>query len=199
MSYWNLSTGESTAAITDYEAPSGGGNYFFADGTKLGVVVDEVKWATSPEMEDYINVRFSVLSPETDASGVKIANRKHFQKLWVNGNAKQANGDETKKAKASDKARRFFAAIANNVGAQALLMLPGKPSDEQLAALMMKPLTIRLGYMKGKTEQDWSGNYLQAVGPYQPAYDPVQSAGEVQKPAAQSGYMAASVDDEIPF
>lgn len=200
MSFWDLSTGESLNGQTEYEAPSGGGNYLFSDGTKVGVVVDEIKWATSPDLEEYINVRFSVLAPETDAAGVKIANRKQFSKLWVNGNNKQANGDADKMKKNADKAKRFFAAIANNAGAQALLMLPGKPTDEQLAQVMMRPLTIRLGLMVGKTEHDWSGNYLSAVGPYQPAYDPVVQAQS--KPVAQSGVSASAAHDsgtDIPF
>lgn len=202
MSYWNTSTGESLVGQTKYEAPTGGGDYHFADGTKLGVVIEEIKWASSPEMEDYINIRFSVMSPEKDAAGVKISNRKHFQKLWVNGNLKQAKGDDAKIKKNSDKAKRFFAAIANNVNMQSLLMLPSKPTDEQLAGLLMKPLTIRLGFVQGKTDDDWSGNYLTGIGPYQPAYDPVQQA--VKK--ASSGYVdqasSGYVDhdgDSIPF
>src|SRR6476659_4780631 len=102
MSFWNLSDNTQVENKTEYEAPTGGGDYIFADGTKLAAIIEEMKWSSFEGGEEFINIRWSVLAPEKDEAGVKIQNRKVFQKLYPSGDAKNSKNDAEKMAKKAD-------------------------------------------------------------------------------------------------
>ena len=192
MSFWDLSDGGQVEETKEYEAPSGGGDYIFADGTKVAAIIDECKWHSFNGGEEFLNIRWSVFAPEVDADGVKIANRKIFQKLWVNGNAERAKGDSDKIKRTSDNAKRMLSAIATNAGG-GLLKVTGKPTDDDLSLnLLMKPMLIRLGVWEFN---DRKGNWVQSVSPYTGSVDKPASAEKSNKVMSQG----SPLDDDIPF
>ena len=158
--FWGLSTGETAQTTeTTYEAPSGGADYVFADGTKVKALIEEAKWHSFDGGERFINLRWTILAPETDLQGVKIANRKVFQKVYPFGDVRNSKTDE-KITKKADNAKRMLGAINANTGNK---LTSGEPTDEQLAsAFCMKPIVIRLGVYEfdGK-----AGNWVSAVAP----------------------------------
>lgn len=196
MSFWMTNEGEAISQTATYEAPSGGGNYVFADGSTIAGVIEDIKWDSFNGGLEFINYRISVMQPTEDANGVKIANRKIFAKLMING---KDQSEPEKRIKEGNNAKRMLAAIATNAGG-GLFTVQGEPTTEQLQQhLMMKPMTFRLGRWEfnGKT-----GNYVQAVGPFKAQYDAVTGATEQSQPKAQPATAAASVAadlDEIPF
>ena len=200
--FWKLSTGESVATTeTTYEAPSGGGDYVFAEGTKVKALIEEVRWNSYQGGEEYINLRVSVIAPETDLQGVKISNRKLFFKLWVNGDVANSKTPE-KIAKKSDNAKRLLGAINANAGNK----LPnGKPTDEQFAAaLSMKTMVFRLGVYDMTESGGKIGNWLSAVAPSTAPVEVsgqyVPKVGKVQAtPAAASSNPSYDDSDSIPF
>lgn len=199
MTFWSTSTGETVTAATTYEAPSGGGNYVFDDGSKIAGIIEDIKWDSFNGGLEFINYRVSVMAPIEDANGVKLANRKIFLKLMING---KDQSTPEKRIKESDTAKRMLAAIATNAGG-GLMQVQGKPTDEQLQQhLLMKPMTFRLGKWEMVVNgENKSGNYLQMVGPYQPAYDAVTGGSGAPKAQAQavSAKNIADDMDSIPF
>lgn len=196
MSFWNLSDGETATENKEYEAPSGGGDYIFADGTKVAAVIEEMKWSRFNGGEEFINVRWSVMAPETDADGVKIANRKVFQKIYPGGDASRAK-DEEKRQKKADNAKRMLAAMATNAGG-GLFKVQGQPTDDDFASHMLfKPMTISLKVWEMETNGDKrKGNWICAVGEYKGSVDAVPGAA---KPVTKSAKPVDDLDDSVPF
>jgi len=196
MSFWNLSDGETATETKEYEAPSGGGDYIFADGTKVAAVIEEMKWSSFNGGEEFINVRWSVMAPETDADGVKIANKKVFQKIYPGGDAARAK-DEEKRQKKADNAKRMLAARATNAGG-GLFKVQGQPTDDDFASHMLfKPMTISLKVWEMETNgEKRKGNWICAVGEYKGKIDAVPGAA---KPVTQSAKPVDDLDDSVPF
>lgn len=196
MSFWDLSDGEKVEDKKEYEAPSGGGDYIFADGTKVAAIIDECKWHSFDGGEEFLNIRWSVFAPETDANGVKIANRKIFQKLYPNGDAAR-NTDPDKRKRKADGAKRMLAAIASNAGG-GLLKVQGKPTDDDFSThLLMKPMLIGLKVWEMNVNgEKRSGNWVYTVGPYTGKVDevPAQAKPKTSAPATYD-----DDPDSIPF
>lgn len=198
MSFWDLGDGESVEDKKEFEAPSGGGDYLFADGTKVAAVIEEMGWTSFEGGEEFINVRWSVIAPETDADGVKIANRKVFQKLYPNGDTARNKDPEKAKKKAAT-AKRMLGAMASNAGG-GLLKVEGTPSNDDFAThMLMKPMMIMLKVWEMDINgEKRSGNWIAAVQEYTGKVDAVGGAAKVEKkttPASQG----SALDDEIPF
>lgn len=196
MSFWELTDGSSVEETKEYEAPSGGGDYIFADGTKVAAIIDECKWHSFNGGEEFLNIRWSVFAPEVDADGVKIANRKIFSKLYPEGDAAR-NTDPDKRNRKADNAKRMLAAIATNAGG-GLLKVQGRPTDDDFSThLLMKPMVISLKVWEMETNgEKRKGNWVCAVSPYTGKIDAV--------PAADKAKHAASMSydddlDSIPF
>lgn len=186
MSFWDLSTGETTKAETDYEAPSGGG--VIPDDTDVMAFVDECKW-DEKDGNRYISLRWRVAKPDA------YKNRVVFQKLWVMGN-NPAQKDPEKRKKQGDNAKRMLAAIDANAGGE-LMAINGIPSDEDLQrCLMQKMMVIKLKVweMTGNDGSKMDGNWVCAVSPKSKGVSEVAAAAPVR-----SAKPAAVDDDEIPF
>lgn len=196
--FWDLGDGETVTENKEYEAPQGGGDYIFADGTKVGAVIEEMKWDSFQEGEEFISIRWSVFAPETDADGVKIANRKIFQKLYTGGDAAR-NKDEEKRAKKAANAKRMLGAIATNAGG-GLLKIQGVPTNEDFASnMLMKPMTISLRVWEMEINGDKKkGNWISAVGPFAGSVGAVAGADKA-KPKAQAVNKDMPDDSDIPF
>lgn len=154
MTFYNVDN-----VSTSFEI-EGGSNYVFADGSVLLTMIDEAKWHSFDGGERFINLRFTVLAPETDANGVKVANRKLFTKLYTVDGDRQR--DASKADKKKDRAIRMLLAIDANVYGK-IAKLTQEPTDSDLQeALCGKPFRTRWG----KWEFDGKeGNWLQAVMP----------------------------------
>jgi len=160
MSYWNLRDGSQVETEKEFEAPSGGGNLIFPEGSSLLASLDEIKWNSFQGGEEHISARWNILAPE------EFSGRKVFQKLYPEGDAARAK-DEDKRKKKADTAKRMLAAIDANCGGK-IVKLGRKPSDEDFAMhLTNKPMVIRLGVweMKQTDGAMGSGNWVQAVAP----------------------------------
>lgn len=200
MSFWQLDDGTEVEETKTYEAPSGGGEYLFADGTKVAAVIEEMGWTSFDGGEEFINVRWSVIAPETDADGVKIANRKVFQKLYPNGDTARNKDPEKAKKKAAT-AKRMLGAMASNAGG-GLLKVEGTPSNDDFAQhMLMKPMliTLKVWEMEINGEKK-SGNWICAVSEYTGKVDAVGGAAKVSapKPSAVAS-QGSALDDDIPF
>jgi hypothetical protein len=175
MSFWQLSDGADLKGSKDldkYEV-SGGGNFDpIPDDTTCLAVIDEAKWDKDQSLNEYISLRWSIVSP------AEYKNRKVFQKLWVEDldpNAKE------KGLKKRDNAKKMLASIDFHTGGK-LLSVDERPTDERMASsLMMKPLLIKL---KIWGMGDKKGNWIAAVTS--------KDKGTVSK-------APEPVDDEIPF
>ena len=192
MSFWDLSDGTSAAGQGGEYEVAGPNLEPIPDGSTVLAMIDEAKWDAKPNKpERFISLRWTVLKPEA------FANRKLFQKLWVDDMDPQAKDG----AKKRDKARRMLAAIDANAGGK-LTAVQRTPVDDDLAlALSNRPMTIRLGQwaIKADDGSDLTGNWVQAVGAKN-AELKVGSAPVKAKPAASPVAARAQVgDDEIPF
>ena len=192
MSFWDLSDGTSAAGQGGEYEVAGPNLEPIPDGSTVLAMIDEAKWDGKPNKpERFISLRWTVLKPEA------FANRKLFQKLWVDDMDPLAKDG----AKKRDKARRMLAAIDANAGGK-LTAVQRAPVDDDLAlALSNRPMTIRLGQWSIKADDgsDLTGNWVQAVGAKN-AELKVGSAPVIAKPAASPVAARAQVDDdEIPF
>ena len=188
MSFWDLSTGETTKAEAEYEAPSGGG--VIPDDTDVMAFIDEIKW-DSKEENKYISARWRITKPEA------FKNRVVFSKLWVLGNDPNAKDPEKRKKK-GDAAKRMLAAIDANAGGE-LMTINGIPSDEDLQrCLMQKMMVIKLKVweMTGNDGAKMEGNWICAVSPKTKGVS--ENVQAVAKKAAATS-SAKIDDDEIPF
>lgn len=191
-SFWDLGDGETVEETKTYEAPQGGGDYIFPDMTKVAAVVEEVKFDSFNGGEEFINIRWSVVAPETDAEGVKIANRKVFQKLWVNEGNKERNKDPEKAKKKANNDKRMLGAIASNAGG-GLLKVASPTTEDLMRELSYKPMiiTLKVWEMNINGEKK-SGNWIAAVGEY-------TGKVEVSAPKKEEKKADTLDDDTIPF
>ena len=199
MSFWDLSDNSSAANTgTEYEVP-GGNMTPIPEGSSVLAMVDEAKWERKPTGEEYVSLRWTVVSPD------EYKNRKVFHKLWVTDFDPSAK-DEAKGIAKRDKARKMLAAIDANAGGK-LTAKSGKPTDDDLAlALMGKPMIITLMIWAVHDRQSGGtveGNWVSAVAPKTKGID-VKEAKARPAPG-QSGFGGgasrggAVMDDEIPF
>jgi hypothetical protein len=196
MSFWDLSDNSSAANTgTDYEVPGGNMDPIPA-GSSVLAVIDEAKWDKKTTGEEFVSLRWSVVSPD------EYKNRKVFHKLWVTDLDPQAK-DEAKAIAKRDKARRMLAAVDANAGGK-LTAQDGKPSDDSLALhLCNKPMIITLmeWSMRGNDGSEMSGNWVSRVAPkaagidVKPPSAKPASSGMGSRPASS----ARDLDDEIPF
>ena len=142
MSFFQTSEGEQIEAEKEFE--TGGGDMEpIPSGTKLKAIIENAEWSEY-EGERYINIRWSVLEPET------YHNRKIFQKIKV------LNED----GKKADKAKRMLAAIDANAGGE-LVKLEREPTDEDLQVnLLNKIMLIQVQVWE---MNDKNGNWINKV------------------------------------
>lgn len=186
MSFWDLSTGETATATSEYEAPQGNSEPI-PDNTDVMCYPDEVRWADKDGAE-YISMRWRVAKPEV------YKNRVIFQKLWILGNNPQQN-DPDKRKKQGDNAKRMLAAIDTNAGGE-LMRVAGRPSDEDLQrALSNKMMVAKLKVweMTGSQGDKMAGNWICAVSPKSKGVD------EAVKSQHQSQSVSQDLGDDIPF
>ncbi len=125
MSFFNLSDNEDATQTGATFETGGGAIEPIPNNTNLLAVIDEAKWDFTNEGEQYISLRWAVLSPQG------YANRKVFHKVRVlSGDPKQA-----------DKAKRMLAAIDANAGGK-LAAAAVQPTDQSLQVLLNKPMVI---------------------------------------------------------
>lgn len=194
MSFFQLSTGQAVQATGEFE--SGGGNMEpLPEGTQVLAMVDQAKW-DAHDGEYFVSLRWTVAMPE------EYKNRKIFQKIKVK------NPDAEKR----DKALMMLAAIDANAGGQ-IMALGAEPEDADLAAaLLNRPMVLRLGLWKMQNEQgaDKSGNWVQKVAPRKkgataPATTPAAPAPRTPAPARPvvparaPAVSIADLADDIPF
>jgi len=160
-SFFQLSDGEEIQAESEYEV--GGNMEPIPSGTKLKAMIENVEW-DSYEDDYYINIRWSVLEPET------YSNRKIFQKVKV-------KNSDSKKA---DKAKRMLAAIDANAGG-GLVQLGREPTDEDLQMNLLNKIMliqVQVWEMNGK-----SGNWVNKVSSGElPAQDTAVQQDDEQIP-----------------
>jgi hypothetical protein len=173
MSFWNTSD-QDNAAKTGADYNMGGGDMEpIPANTRLKAMIEEAHW-DERNGEQYINLRWTVLEPET------YKNRKVFQKLRV----------MDQKPEKADKAKRMLAAIDANAGGQ-LAQQDQAPTDMNLAnALINKPMLIEVQVWElvGDDNQTRTGNWVSRVSS-------ASQAQTQQAPAREPG----SDDDNIPF
>lgn len=128
------------------------------EGTSVKAMVEDAK-LDEYDGERYINLRWTVLAPET------YNNRKVFQKVRV-------FDSDSKKA---DKAKRMLAAIDANCGGK-LVAANQEPDDALLQqSLLNKPMVIKLGVWE---IEDKSGNWIMAVSATDAASAPTPTQAE---------------------
>ena len=154
MSFWKTSTGE-TATDTGKDFEVAGSNFDpIPEGSNLLAMIEEVKWETVRDgIEEFINAKWVVLKPE------EFANRKVFQKLFVD-DLDPSEKDKEKAAKKKDRALRMLSAIDANSGGK-LAGIDTRPTNDQLTrALTNKPMVIGLGVWESNGK---SGNWVRAI------------------------------------
>jgi len=184
--FWTTSDGAS-AADTGGSFESGGGSFEpIPDSTTCIAVVDGAGWKQDAHLNEYIELRWSVVKPEA------YENRKVFHKLWVKDADPKAKDGKAKR----DKALRMFAAIDTNAGGK-LAKAGREPDEDDMAlALFNKPMGVKVKQWKIKDEdggEDRVGNWIAAVFPKAEATIVEPKA----KPAVKSN--KADLDDDIPF
>lgn len=192
MSFFNLSDNED-ATQTGATFEIGGGVIApISNNTNLLAVIDEAKWDFTPQNEQFISLRWAVLSPQ------EFANRKVFHKVKVlSANPKQA-----------DKAKRMLAAIDANAGGK-LAAAGSQPTDQSLQVLLNKPMVIKVQVweMENGEGVNKKGNWVCAVSPKSatPAAAPRPTA-RAMAPAPSAPYQhgpssadLSDFDDDIPF
>lgn len=193
MSFYKMSDG-STATATDSFEVEGGGNYVFADGSTVMTMIDDAKWHSFDGGERFINLRFTVVAPATDANGVKIANRKLFARLYpIDGNRAQ-KGDKANIKR--DRDLKMLLAIDANVYGK--LPSDREPTDADLqSSLIGKPFVSKWGaYDMGGRKGNW------LMGVFNAAKELSVSGGDsspAQKATQESRKPDSVALDEIPF
>ena len=188
MSFWDLSDNEdATKSGGDYD--SGGGSFEdIPNNTDVMACPDEAKWDKDNENNEFLSIRWTVLKPE------QYANRKVFQKMWVNGNNPRSKNPKEQ----GDKAKRMLAAIDANAGGK-LAGSTSKPTDETLTmALVNKPMVLKLMVweMEGTDGKPMSGNWVCAVSPKSKG---LTATGDAPKLRAAAPTTPDGDMDDIPF
>lgn len=157
MSFWNLEDATEKLDTTGAYEAGGGDIEPIPKDTQVKAAIDEAKWDSDNDGNEYISLRHTVLAPD------EYKNRKIFQKLWVNGNHPY-NKDPAKKG---DKDKRMLAAIASNCGG-GLLKLKAQPDDNDLQKhLLQKPMALKLQVWEMEKDDGTKskGNWISAVSP----------------------------------
>jgi hypothetical protein len=198
--FWKLSDGTDVEANDSFDI--GGGNIeVIPEGAQLLAAIDEAKWDRNDSGDKYISVRWTVLQPE------ELANRKVFQKLWVDDlNPEKKKKGDAKAVAYRDKAKRMLMAIDANAGGK-LAAKGGAPTDIDLtSSLTMKPMVIRIGVVSSldtNTGKESSRNWVGAVGPKTNPRTSSEELAKLQasqaKAAGGRGSQGAVDDDSIPF
>jgi len=187
MSFWATSDG--SAVKTQGEMQLSEDIKPIPNNTQLLALIDEAKW-DDYDGAGYISLRWSIASGE-------YANRKVFQKLWVNGGKQNDKNPQA----TMDKAKRMLAAIDMNAGGK-LMQSQSMPSDQELAiALMNKPMMIQVKVWSmpdNATGETKTGNWINAVAPRskQQAQQPQQTQAPQQ---AVVPVPNNSFDDDVGF
>jgi hypothetical protein len=197
--FWKLSDGADVEATDNFDA-GGGRIEVIPEGTQLLAAIDEAKWDRTQDGDKFISLRWTVLQPED------LANRKVFQKLWVDDYepATLKKGEDKAKAK-KDKAKRMLMAIDSNAGGK-LAAKGVMPSDIDLtSSLTMKPMVIKVMVWSQKdrmTGEMIEGNWVGAVAPKTAERTSPEELAKLQEKKAKSDSARISstkIDDEIPF
>jgi len=192
--FFSLSDGGSAVDTgTSYEAPSGD-IAPIPDGSTVLAMISGAKWE-SPRDDStvsFVQLEWTILQP------ADYANRKVWQKLWVNDLDPGAK-DEGKAKKKRDNAKRMLAAIDANCGgklAKSVAANPtGVPDDDDLAiSLSNRPMVIKMKVWEIKDSAETkSGNWIVSVAP-KSAEVSISDAAPKKAPSAK-----APLDDGIPF
>lgn len=179
--FWNLKDFDPSSGEFD----AGGGDFEpIPSNTTCLAIIDEAKWQRNRDGWEHISLRWSVLQPEA------YKNRKIFQKLWVSDDNPSAKDADKKR----EKAQRMLAAIDANAGGK-LIAARVKPTDELMgAALINKPMLIRVMQWKIKdeaTDEVKSGNW---IGKVSSRNSSTEKVSEVAAAAPKK-----KVDADIPF
>lgn len=209
MSFWgNIGKEQVDAAGYMPDQAGGGGEWYFGDGQKAAVIIDNVEIGETKGGKPVIKIRWSVVSPERDAKNIKMQNRKVFQSLYPEG----SDYDETpeKIEKTSKKASRMISAIDTLYGGM-ISRLGREPTSEDLMQFWMakSPITIRIGLMVNRETKQPERNYVSGIGPFEQSYSLMEgvwkrSEGGNGYQSTQPKTQAASntwsdIDDEVPF
>jgi hypothetical protein len=203
--FWNLSDGSDLKDEENNGAFDAGGGKIevIPEGTQVLAAIDEAKWDRTTDGDKFINVRWTVLQPE------ELANRKIFQKLWVDDYEPAAlkKGEDKAKAK-KDKAKRMLMAIDANAGGK-LAAKGVMPSDIDLtSSLTMKPMVVKVMVWQQTDRTTGAlieGNWVGAVAPKNSERTSPEELAKLQasqaKASAGRGPMGQkhALDDEIPF
>lgn len=192
--FWTLSNGE-TARDTgsEYEAPSGV-ILPIPDGSSVLAMIGGAKWESARNSnggEHFISLEWTVLEPK------EYANRKVWQKLWVNDYDPTVI-DQAKQQKKRDSARKMLSAIDANCGAK-LAKSGDVPDDGDLAiALCQRPMVVKLRVWEiiedGKEPK--CGNWIVAVSPKTAPLIKVAP----KNVSTSTGIAGVSdIDDDVPF
>ena len=190
MSFWDVGGEDLQQNQGSYEQ-EGGNIEPMPDGTQVLALIDEAKWDSFQEGDEYISLRWSVMAPN------EYKNRKVFQKLWVNGNNPNQADAEKRKAQGV-KAKKMLAAIDHNAGGK--LMASGEsPTDDSMArSITNKPMVLKLKVWEMEIQgEKKTGNWIAAVSPRQ-AGGQQQAAKEEAKPQ-EVAQAEADDGDNIPF
>jgi len=197
--FWKLSDGNDVEATDNFDA-GGGKIEVIPEGTQVLAAIDEAKWDRNDDGDKYISIRWTVLQPE------ELANRKVFQKLWVDDfdPAVLKKGQDKAIAK-RDKAKRMLMAIDSNAGGK-LAAKGAMPTDIDLtSALTMKPMVIKTMVWSQRdrnTGDVIEGNWVGAVAPKTTERTSSEELAKMQSSqakAAEKRGSAGKLDDEIPF
>jgi hypothetical protein len=201
--FWKLSDGADLATEeTDGSFDIGGGNIeVIPDGAQVLAAIDEAKWDRNDNGDKYISVRWTVLQPE------ELANRKVFQKLWVDDyNPEKLKKGIDKAIAYRDKAKRMLMVIDANAGRK--LAAKGQmPTDIDLtSSLTMKPMVIRIGVVSSLDPNTGKWSSRNWVGAVAPKTNPRTSSEELAKLQASQakaaegrGSQGKDDGDYIPF
>jgi len=205
--FWNLSDGsdlksEETSGAFD----AGGGKIeIIPEGTQALAAIDEAKWDRTTDGAKFISLRWTLLQPE------ELANRKIFQKVWVDdydpGTFDEHKKPTPKSVTKKDKAKRMLMAIDANSGGK-LAAKGVMPTDIDLtSSLTMKPMVIKIMEWKQidkMTGDPVKGNWIGAVAPKNSERTSPEELARLQasqaKASAGRGSSNKSLDeDSIPF
>ncbi len=191
MSFWNTSTGEDVSKTATTEFDAGGDFELIPDGSSVLAAVSDVGWEKDKSFNEYINVKWKVLAPES------LAGRVVWQKIWAKDPEPNALKKGTDAANAKrDKAIRMLAAIDANAGGK-LGASGGEPTSDQLMiALVGKPMVITVKVWEMDTaDGKKQGNWVAAVNPKSKEL----KIGKAPDAPASNGSFKKDLGDEIPF
>jgi len=204
--FWKLSD---NTDLKDEESngafDAGGGKIeIIPEGTQALAAIDEAKWDRATDGAKFISLRWTLLQPE------ELANRKIFQKVWVDdydpGTFDKEKKPTSKSVTKKDKAKRMLMAIDANSGGK-LAAKGVMPTDIDLtSSLTMKPMVIKIMEWQQTDRMTGAlieGNWVGAVAPKNSERTSPEELAKLQasqaKASAGRGPSRKELDDEIPF